>query len=71
METTTEKTPTSKLSTLIRRAQQFPAISVAVVDAQGKHILEDVLEASDAGLIEPIFIESRVVGYNMFLFDIS
>ncbi len=55
-----EKTSTNHLSTLIKRAQQFPALSVAVVDAQEKHVIEGVIEASDAGLIEPILIGSRV-----------
>jgi phosphotransacetylase len=55
----TDKTSTSQLSTLIKRAQQLPALSVAVVDAQERHVLEGVLEASDAGLIEPVLIGAR------------
>lgn len=55
----TRRTSTPKLSALIKRAQQLPALSVAVVDAEEKHVLEGILAASDAGLIEPVLIGSR------------
>jgi len=40
----------------MEKARQFPALPVAVVDAQERHVLEGVLAAYDAGFIEPILI---------------
>jgi len=47
-------------SALLARARKLPALPVAVVDAEEKHVLEGVLTASDEGLIEPVLIGSRL-----------
>ncbi len=44
------------LRAFIDRAQQFPPIHVAVVNAEEAHVLQGMMEARDAGLIEPILI---------------
>lgn len=55
----TRNTSTPKLSALIKRAQQLPPLSVAVIDAEEKHVLEGILAASNARLIEPVLIGSQ------------
>jgi len=47
-------------SALLDRARALPALPVAVVDAEEKHVLEGVLTATEAGLIEPVLIGSRL-----------
>ena len=47
---------------LLRAVRGFPAMPVAVIDADERHVLEGVCEATDAGYIDPILIgdESRI-----------
>jgi len=44
------------LSVFLQRAEEYPPLPVAVVDAQEDHVLQGVLAASEAGLIEPTLI---------------
>ncbi len=44
------------LSVFLQQAEEYPPLPVAVVDAQEDHVLQGVLAASKAGLIEPTLI---------------
>lgn len=48
-----------RLAAILEQARQCPPLSVAVVDAQEAHVLNGVVEASDAGLIEPVLLGPR------------
>lgn len=45
-----------KLDHILESARQFPAITLAVVDAGEKHILKGVLESEQQGLVIPLLI---------------
>ncbi len=47
---------TSRLTAIVDRARSYPSLKTAVVDAQEVHVLEGMLQARDAGLIEPLLI---------------
>ncbi len=55
----TEPQAPSRLHAFIDKARGLPALKTAVVDAGEQHVLEGVLEARDAGLLEPILIGRR------------
>ncbi|MEJ2397408.1 MAG: bifunctional enoyl-CoA hydratase/phosphate acetyltransferase [Gammaproteobacteria bacterium] len=48
-----------RLEAILKQAQHFPPLSVSVVDAQESHVLTGVVEASNAGLIEPVLLGPR------------
>ncbi len=52
----TQTQPPSRLRAFIDRARELTPLKTAVVDAGEQHVLEGVLEARDAGLLEPILI---------------
>ena len=47
---------------LLRSVQGLPAMPIAVIDADERHVLEGVYEATEAGYIDPVLIgdESRI-----------
>ena len=47
---------------LLKSAQSLPAMPIAVIDADERHVLEGVCEATQAGYIDPVLIgdESRI-----------
>jgi phosphotransacetylase len=49
---------------LLRSVQGLPAMPIAVIDADERHVLEGVCEATEAGYIDPVLIgdESRIRG---------
>ncbi|RMH05637.1 MAG: bifunctional enoyl-CoA hydratase/phosphate acetyltransferase [Nitrospirae bacterium] len=49
-------TPITHLDEILHAVRDLPPISVAVVDAEERHVLEGVLDATKAGLITPILI---------------
>jgi len=48
-----------RLAVILDQARRYPPLSVAVVDAQEAHVLDGVVEANDAGLIEPVLLGPR------------
>jgi len=48
-----------KLQALIDRAAQYPPLTMAVVDAGERHVMEGVGQALERGLIKPVFIGIR------------
>ncbi len=46
----------SRLDAFIAQARPLPPLKTAVVDAGERHVIEGILEARDAGLLEPILI---------------
>jgi len=48
-----------KLQKLIERATQFPPLTMAVVDAGERHVMEGVAQALERGLIDPVFVGVR------------
>jgi len=48
-----------KLHKLIERAMQFPPLTMAVVDAGERHVMEGVAQALERGLIDPVFVGVR------------
>ena len=44
------------LQTYLDRARRHAAIPVAVVDAEESHVLQGIMEACEAGLVEPVLI---------------
>jgi phosphotransacetylase len=48
-----------RLRAILEKAQRYPPITAAVVDAQEAHVLAGVVEASDFGLIEPVLLGPR------------
>jgi len=46
----------NKMQALLDTAKHYPSIPVAVVDAGESHILQGIIEAEQAGLVEPILI---------------
>lgn len=48
-----------RLQVLIERAAQFPPLTIAVVDAGERHVMEGVAQALARGLIEPVFVGAR------------
>jgi len=46
----------ARLERFIDLARQYPPLKTAVVDAGEVHVLEGILEAKAAGLVEPVFI---------------
>ncbi len=55
-DTATGKPAQARLTAIMQQAEDYPPLPVAVVDAQEQHVLEGVLAASDAGLIEPLLL---------------
>jgi phosphate acetyltransferase len=48
-----------RLQALIERAMQYPPLTIAVVDAGERHVMEGVAQALGRGLIEPVFVGLR------------
>ena len=48
-----------RLEALIERAAEFPPLTIAVVDAGERHVMEGVAEALKRGLITPVFVGVR------------
>ncbi len=48
-----------RLDALIERATQFPPLTIAVVDAGERHVMEGVAEALERRLITPVFVGVR------------
>ncbi|VAW61863.1 Phosphate acetyltransferase [hydrothermal vent metagenome] len=44
------------LKQIIKQAQHFPALPVAVVNAEESHVLEGMMEARQQGLVDPVLI---------------
>lgn len=48
-----------RLETLIEQAMQLPPLTIAVVDAGERHVMEGVAQALDRNLITPVFVGRR------------
>ena len=48
-----------RLAVILDQARRYPPLPVAVVDSQEAHVLAGVVEANDAGLIEPVLLGPR------------
>ena len=46
----------SRFSSILEQARQYPPLPVVVVDAQEVHVLAGVVEASNYGLVEPVLL---------------
>ncbi len=55
----TKKRIPQRLEAIVREAQRYPPLPVAVVDAQEAHVLAGAIEASDYNLIEPLLVGPR------------
>ncbi|NDU86324.1 MAG: bifunctional enoyl-CoA hydratase/phosphate acetyltransferase [Ferrovum sp.] len=54
-----ESISASRFATIFELARQYPPLPVAVVDAHELQVMTGAMEASDAGLIEPILLGPR------------
>ena len=58
-KTQTKKIPIKdcpRLKHFIEQAKSYPAIPVAVINAEESHVLQGMMEARDLGLVEPVLI---------------